>query len=132
MSILDTHALVWYVGKSHKLSLKARKHIAQEINKGRKLLVSSISIWEIYLLSRKDKIELNMPPDTWLENVEQLSFLEFVAVNNKIAARSVMLPAPLHKDPADRIIVATAREYGATLITSDQNLRKYPHVQSLW
>ena len=58
--------------------------------------------------------------------------LSCVAIDNKIAAKSVMLLEPIHSDPADRIIVATAREYDAILVTSDRRLLNYPHVQSAW
>jgi len=58
--------------------------------------------------------------------------LNFVPVNNRIALLSVRLPKPLHADPADRIIIATALILGATLVSKDERILAYPHVDSLW
>ena len=63
---------------------------------------------------------------------EALPSVRYVPVDNRIALRSVLLPDPLHDDPADRIIIATALQLGATLITRDDKLRAYPHVETLW
>jgi len=73
-----------------------------------------------------------MEPADWISHSEALGLLRFVPVDNHIAVRSVALPAPLHDDPADRIIVATALSLGATLVTKDRRLRRYRHVKSLW
>jgi len=131
VTILDTHVLVWLVSNPEKISEKARKLIDQEVKKS-ELLVSSISVWEIYMLVKKGRLKLSLDVDTWFEKIEQLSFLQFIPIDNKIAAKSVMLPEPLHSDPADRMIAATAREYAAVLITSDKRLLTYPSVQSIW
>jgi len=131
MTILDTHSLVWLVSNPEKLSKKASGYLDRQIKKG-EILVSSISVWEIYLLVKKGRLELSMDVGAWLGKVEQLAFLQFVPIDNTIAANSVMLPGDLHEDPADRMIVATAREYGAKLVTSDTRLLSYPHVQTVW
>ncbi|OGD91256.1 hypothetical protein A3D07_01810 [Candidatus Curtissbacteria bacterium RIFCSPHIGHO2_02_FULL_42_15] len=132
MIVLDTHVLIWWINETNRLSTKAQKAIENSINKGTKLLVSSISVWEIFLLFKKGSLESDMDLDVWLKNVESLQYLQFIPVDNSIAAKSVMLREFPDKDPADRIIVATARELGATLITSDARIRKYRHVQSVW
>lgn len=131
MIILDTHVLVWLVADPKKLSEKASKRIDREAKKS-ELLVSSISVWEIYMLVKGGRLKLSMDVDTWFEKIEQMTFLQFAPIDNSIAAKSVMLPEPLHSDPADRMIVATAREYGAVLITSDKRLLNYSQVQTLW
>ncbi|MBI2327090.1 type II toxin-antitoxin system VapC family toxin [Candidatus Curtissbacteria bacterium] len=131
MIVLDTNALIYLVGNPEKLPQKAAKYINSEIKKNG-IHVSSMSIWEIYLLVKKGRLELSKDVDAWLEEVEQLKFINFVPVNNIIAAKSVQLSETVGRDPADRIIAATAVEMGATLITSDQRIRKYPHVQSVW
>ena len=131
MIVLDTQTLVWWTTKPEFLSKRALRKIEAEAKKG-KLLISSISILEIYLLVKKKKIGFSVDIDTWLATIEKSSDFEFIPVNNRIAAKSVTLPEPFHNDPADRIIVATARESGAALITSDARIRKYPHVQSVW
>lgn len=131
MIVLDTNALVFLVNNSKRLSPKARRRIDLEI-KQNDIFVSSISVWEIYLLVKKDKLDLAVDVETWVNKIENLPFLRFVPVDNKIAAKSVMLPETVGSDPADRIVVATALDLGATLITSDSKIRKYPHVQTLW
>ena len=75
---------------------------------------------------------LTMDVESWLEKVENLPGIQFVPVDTAIARKSVMLPDTLHSDPADRIIIATSRQLGATLITSDQKIRSYKHVKTLW
>ena len=130
MIVLDTQTLVWWTTKPEFLSKRALRKIETEAKKG-KLLISSISILEIYLLVKKKKIGFSVDIDTWLATIERSSDFEFIPVNNRIAAKSVTLPEPFHNDPADRIIVATARESGAALITSDARIRKYPHIQSV-
>lgn len=132
MIIFDTHTLVWQVSHPEKLSKKARTRIDRQIKEGNEILVSSISVWEIYMLVKKGRLRLSMDIDTWFEKIEQLSFFQFIPIDNRIAAKSVMLPESFHNDPADRIIVTTAREYGAVLITSDKRLLEYPQVRTLW
>lgn len=129
MIVLDTHVLIWWVANPKKLSREVRKSIKEE-KEG--ILVSSISVWEIYLLVKKGRLKLTIDVDSWLAKVESLPLIRFVPVNNRIAAKSVNLPEKFHQDPADRIIVATARDLGATLLTNDQRIRKYSHVQTLW
>jgi len=73
-----------------------------------------------------------MEAEDWIARSESLPFLDFVPVDNRIAIRSTRLPGSFHADPADRIIVATTLLLGATLITKDDKLRRYPHVDTLW
>lgn len=131
MIVLDTSALIRWTCVPEKLSQKASKAIAEEIKQG-EIFISSISVWEIYLLIKNRRIGFFIDSDSWLEKVESLPFVKFVPVDNKIAILSVNLPDFSHKDPADRIIIATALQLGATLITSDKKILKYKKVQSLW
>lgn len=131
MIVLDTHVLVWFVSSPDKLSRNAQKRIKEEIKKN-EILVSSISVWEIFMLIKKERIKLSMHPDTWLAKVESLPFIQFIPVDNRIASQSINLPEPLHNDPADRIIIATALSHGALLITRDRRILNYSHLSSLW
>lgn len=132
MIVLDTHVLIWFVNNPEKISKRAYKKIDLEIKKNNNILISSITVWEIYMLVKKGRLKFSLDIDIWIEKVEQLNFLLFVPVNNKIAAKSVFLPGTFYNDPADRIIVATAMQNGATLITSDSRILKYSPLQSLW
>lgn len=131
MITIDTHVLIWWITDPKKLSPKAGKIINTEKDKGL-ILVSSISVWEIYLLIKKNRLRLNIDAKDWFKEVESLPFVQFIPVNNSIAAKSVNLPGDFHLDPADRMIVATAQEKGTVLITSDDKIRKYRHVQTVW
>ena len=132
MIALDTHALVWWVSDPARLGARARKAIEAAINEGDQLAVSSISTWEIAMLVAADRLELTMDVDTWVARVESYPGLTFVPVDNRIALRAVQLDGFPHRDPADRIIVATALGLGATLVTADERIREYRAVRTIW
>lgn len=132
MIIIDTQILIWWATKGSKLSINAKKTIQASIRKEEKILISTISVWEVFLLVKTRKLILNTHPDIWIRKIEKLPYFHFIPIDNIIAAKSVMLPGFSHKDPADRIIVATALEYEATLVTSDRKLLNYKRVKSLW
>lgn len=131
MIVLDTNALLWWINDFGKLSGKARKIIEEE-EKKKAIYVSSVSILEIYFLLKKGRLKLDTLPDNWLDQVESLSCLHFVPIDNRIATVSVNLPDFIHKDPADRIIIATALNLGAKLVTSDKKILEYSKVQTIW
>jgi|SRR3989344_2126732 len=132
MILLDTHTLIWWVDSPQKLSKNARTVIEKEKSKEKSILVSSISTLEIYLLIKKGKLILTNYPDVWLEKIESLPSVKFIPIDNKVAVQSVNLPDFSHKDPADRIIIATSLLEGATLITSDNKILKYKHARAVW
>lgn len=132
MIVLDTHVLIWWVsGATDQLSPAAQQAIKQEIQDG-KIVVSSISAWELAMLVAKDRLALSMDVADWLACVDQIETLSFVPVDNTIAVKSTELPGEFHKDPADRIIVATARKVAAPLVTADEKILAYPHVRTIW
>ena len=94
--------------------------------------ISSISIWEIALLVKKDRIELGRDFQSWIAGAEALPFFRFVPVYNAIALLSVRLPEPFHSDPADRIIVATAMRLNCPLITKNRQMHQYPEIDAIW
>jgi len=122
---------VWWLDDPARLPAAARTAV-EEAAADRALCVSSISSWEIALLAAKDRLTFTMDAQDWIAKCEALPFLRFVPVDNAIAIRSVRLPEPFHKDPADRIIVATAMIMGAPLVSSDAGMLKYPHVKTIW
>ncbi|OWT65623.1 type II toxin-antitoxin system VapC family toxin [Candidimonas nitroreducens] len=131
MVVLDTHALVWWVSGDAQLSGAARDAIETE-RQGGEVLVSAISAWEVAMLVRAGRLALTMDAAQWLDIVAQISGLRFVPVDILLAVQSVDLPGDFHKDPADRLIVATARHYCAPLVTADSKIRSYQHVQTVW
>lgn len=130
MILLDTNALIWWSTAPEKLSRKARQIIDDTIKK-EEILVSSISIWEVYLLVKKNRVGFFIDVDSWLEKLEGLEFIKFIPVDNKIASQSVKLDFE-NSDPADKIIVATALTFGAKLVTADKKILNYSKVQSIW
>ena len=129
--LLDTHTWIWYLSNPELLSERVLETV-EAARKSGKIHISCISTWEFFLLIRKGRLVLNQDEVSWMRRAESLSFLEFVPVDNEISRLAVQLPEPLHQDPADRIIAATARSLGATLLTKDERLLGYPHIASLW
>ena len=80
----------------------------------------------------RERLAFTIDYETWIMSVEALPFLTFVPVDNRIAARSVQLEGFRHRDPADRIIVATALGLGATVVTADARLREYKPLATIW
>ena len=131
MIVLDTHTLLWWVNDPATLSRPAKEAIDGAVS-GKSVRVSCISSWEIALLVERGRLRLALDVRDWLCRCEALPFLAFVAVSNAIAVESVRLPDFPHADPADRIIAATALSLGAPLVTKDDKLRNYPHVETIW
>jgi PIN domain nuclease of toxin-antitoxin system len=129
--LLDTHILVWWVSDDSKLSQKAKKLI-ESASKKQEIIISSISIWEICLLVKESRLKLATDLETWIQKLESIPFIRFIPIDNSIAMKSVFLNEDLHKDPADRIIIATALKLGVKLITSDRKILNYKKVQTVW
>lgn len=131
MIVLDTHVWVWWVSGHEELSAPAAKVIHEGV-RDRTIHVSSISVWEVAMLVRRERLVLTADVADWVARSEALPFLRFVPVNNRIALGALRMPEPLHSDPADRIILATTQVLGATLVTRDRRLLDYPHVETMW
>ena len=128
MIVLDTHIWIGYIDDPGSLPRPALDAI-----RGRRepVGISSISVWEVFMLERRGRLELRIPARVWVEKCERLAQFHFIPVDNTIARLAVELPEPLHPDPADRIIIATALSLGATLVTRDWKIIDYPHVTTL-
>lgn len=122
--LLDTHALVWLVSGNVCLGVHARSTIHQAAAK-HLLLVSAITPWEIAMLVSKGRLTLDRDVGDWVETSLKLPGVQLVPLSPQIAIASTRLPGVIHKDPADRIIAATARRLGAILLTEDKLLLDY-------
>jgi PIN domain nuclease of toxin-antitoxin system len=131
MIVLDTHVLVWWIAGDATLSKKAKAAIDKEMAGG-DIIISSITAWEIAMLVERDKLFLSMDVGSWLATVAEIEAIRFFPVDVEIAMKSVDLPGEFHKDPADRMIVATARKLAIPLVTKDEKIRAYAHVKTIW
>jgi PIN domain nuclease of toxin-antitoxin system len=129
--VLDTHTLVWWVTNDAELSEKTKKAIERE-RAGGEIVISAISAWEIAMLVDRGTLAFSMDIDSWLSTVREIPRVRFAPVDVDIAVKSVQLPGLFHKDPADRMIVATARKFAAPLVTKDLKMRAYAHVKTIW
>jgi len=118
--LLDTCALIWLAIGGGKLSKMAK----DRIEKAKTVYVSSISAFEIAHAASKGSIELPCDPSTWFYEVLEKHGLSEINLSGTIAATSVKLP-PIHKDPCDRFIIATAQAKNLTIVTGDQTIEKY-------
>lgn len=131
MIVLDTHVLVWWVSGAGRLSTRAKRAIDQRSRKG-PVVASTISVLEIATAVRRGRLELGAPLDQWLTDLCALPELRFEPVSVAIAQLAGSFADPTPGDPADRIIVATARTLRAKLVTADDGLRASPHVPVVW
>lgn len=131
MIVLDTHAWVWFISNPELLSERAKRHVDAAVEE-KAIMISSISVWEVALLIAKKRLILTLELNDWIAKSEMLPFFKFIPVDNSVAIKSVNLPQPLHSDPADRIIIATAISLGAPIVTKDEKILNYSKVQTIW
>ncbi len=129
--LMDTHVWVWWNMAPKNLSRTAYALI-EDADSYDEMLLSSISPWEFCRLLEKERIAISCNPAEWLSQALELPKLRLVPLTPRLAYSSTVLPRPFHDDPADQIIVATAREENATIISKDKLIRKYRHVRTLW
>ena len=126
--LLDTNAWIRLILAPEQLSERPRALLTRpDITP---LAVSAISVFELTLKVRKGKIDLRLPSDQWLDLALNPNLITVIPIDAEIARAANSLPAPFHQDPADRLIVATARLRNLTLITGDEKILQYAHLQS--
>ena len=129
--MLDTHTWIWWHMNPQKLSQKV-KRIVGNTDRYDEILLSAISPWEFSKLLEKKKIGISCDPEDWINSALDMSKFRLIPLSPVLAYRSTVLPQPFHSDPADQIIVATAREENATILTKDERILTYKNVRSLW
>ncbi len=120
-ALLDTHVLLWWLEGGKRLS-RAQKRVIDRARADAPLWVSDITLWEIAVAYALGRIKLRLPLRDWLEAAVAPPLVQRVGISPPIAAELVALPPTFHRDPADRILVATARVLGATLLTRDERI----------
>jgi PIN domain nuclease of toxin-antitoxin system len=119
--LADTHVLIWWLGAADKLS-KTQRRALSRTDAANPLLVSDISLWETATLVELGRIRLSLPLREWLDRATAPPLVERCSISPAIAAAVAELPPTFHRDPADRILVATAMVLGAELLTSDDRI----------
>jgi PIN domain nuclease of toxin-antitoxin system len=129
--LLDTHVWVWWNMRPQNLSRKVKRLIAAP-QRYEELLLSAISVWEFCKLLEKKRVGISCDPRDWLETALAMPKLRLVPLSPMIAYRSTVLPQLASTDPADQIIVATAQEENAILLTKDDVIRQSACVRTIW
>lgn len=123
--VLDTHAWIWLMeGTASELSASTITLIEQAAGRS-ELAISAISVWEVAMLEAKSRISLSQSIEEWIKAALTAPGIRLVDLSPVIALESTRLPGSPHADPADRIIIATARVLGSVLVTCDERILAY-------
>ena len=127
--LLDTHIWVWFHTRPEKLQQDMLDLITEYQYDA--LYLSTISIWEVCKLNERGRLKLSMDLHKWIKEALSIPGLHLAEITPDIACASCSLPGDFHRDPADQIIVATAREMGIPILTADARIKEYPYVQTV-
>lgn len=128
MIVLDTHIQIWWAEEIGRLTASKRSAIEAERRQSGIIGISAISFIEIARLAAARSIELPTDALAWMRGLLSYAGVRLLPITPEIAVRAYNLPEPFHRDPADRILVATALEHSCPLVTSDNRIIEYPHV----
>lgn len=131
MLVLDTHVLIWLLEGSRQIRVETLDAIELSAA-ANQLHVSAIVFWEIGLLEASGRLRLRESFSAWRHRAKEITGIAIAPVTEDVAVDSTRLPGEFHRDPADRFMVATAREMSATLVTRDRRILRYAeqgHVQ---
>lgn len=121
--LLDTHAWLWLVS-GEKIAGKALT-LVEEAMENHLGYLSDISLWEVSMLAKKNRITLGQPVLPWINHALKVTGLHLIRLTPEIVVESTELPGDFHGDPADRLLVATARVQDLTLVTRDERILEY-------
>jgi len=127
--LIDTHIWLWWVHGDARLTVAQRNVLANHRDSG--IGVSVISCWEAAKLAQHRRVDYPLPIDEWMEKALRYPGVRLVSLTPRISVESTRLPGDFHRDPADQMIVATARTLECPLVTSDEQILRYPHVELL-
>ncbi len=129
--LLDTHILIWWVQGALELLTAPEQRILEHELGQHELLVCDISLWEVALMVERQRIRLDLPVREWLERATAPPLVRRCPLSPTVVAETLTLPEGFHRDPADRLIVCTARVHQATLLTRDERIRISGAVNTL-
>jgi PIN domain nuclease of toxin-antitoxin system len=128
--LVDTHVVVWLAFDQDQISRKARAAIDNARRNGDGLAISDITLLELATLASKGRIQLDISLESFLREVEARFVV--LPISGRACVRAIGLPAAYPKDPADRIIGATALVEGLSLLTADREIRRSKVLQTIW
>jgi PIN domain nuclease of toxin-antitoxin system len=128
--LLDTHVVLWLALEPARISKRARAAIDQARQGGTGVAISAITLLEIARLSSEGQIHLNASLDTFLSDVERR--FTVLPISGRVCVRAVSFPVTYPKDPADKVIGATALEEGISLVTTDRGILNSRSVPTIW
>jgi PIN domain nuclease of toxin-antitoxin system len=131
--LLDTCATIW-MSNDQPLAPKFLDELQRVREAGETIYVSPITAWEIGLLVSRGRINMQMSPERWFARLMEAPGLSLAEMPPSVLIASSFLPGRLHRDPADRIVAATSREFGYRIVTRDRPLLEYAeqgHIQAL-
>jgi PIN domain nuclease of toxin-antitoxin system len=129
--VLDTHAWIWLINGDEQLRLSEALPLIERAAQLSNVKVSAISVWEVSMLEAKGRISFSMECLDWVKQALAAPGISLVPLTPEIAVLSSRLPGEFHGDPADRIIVATALELSASLVTKDKKILRYSESNPL-
>jgi PIN domain nuclease of toxin-antitoxin system len=129
MILIDTHAWIWWVHGDERLTPTQIEAI--QASEEDMIGISAISCWEIAKLVENKRLDLPVSLERWFEQALNYPGIRIIELTPDIAVGSTRMPGEFHRDPANQIIVATARVYDCPLVTSDERILNYPHVKTI-
>lgn len=130
MILLDTHVVIWLALEPGRISKRARAAIQETRQRGEGLAVSDITLLEIATIENKGRIKLNASLEAFLAEIEARFIV--LPITGRICVSALALPAAYPRDPADRVIGATALVQGLPLITADDGIRRSKTLKTIW
>ena len=128
--VLDTHVWIWWLTQASPLKTAERDALDRAAEK-QELHLAAISLWEAQVLHARRRVELPLPFSEWLVRAADPRVVTVLPLDVDVVIAADSLPASFHGDPADRLIVATARAYGMPIATHDVAIRK-SRAAALW
>ena len=130
MILVDTHVVAWMAFEPSRLSKNAREAIDEARKNGGGLAISGITLWELATLAGRGRIRLDVSVESFLGEVE--ARFTVLPITGRACVRALSLPAAYPKDPADRIVAATALVEGLPLLTADREIRRARALRTIW
>ena len=121
--LLDTHAWIWWIDQDARLGARTIA-VLDSLSRDQRPFLCDISLWEVAMLVERGRIELDLPLGEWLDAAAHPRSVQIVSITPRIAAAVASLPDSFHRDPADRLIVATSRALGLPVLSHDRLINR--------